>query len=408
MSNWNKETRIDLLIKLMLFPILPFFASVYSLVRINTRSSYLIFFTSSLLFALSFTLDDNLTEGLDSYHYRKEFYKHSYMSLYDFKLSFIDYLQGINPDLKDFYFNTVSFITSRFTDNYHILFVILAIPFSYFALRSLRFLTSQESYKFGLIPLILTYLFTINQIFNINGARFWTAAWIAVYCLLQIYVNKNKRYYILALFLPIIHGSFFLFLLLLLIMKVSENKYFLWKMLFFSSGVIAAFSNILLQSSATLLESYLPATVKNYIDNYTAAENLERVESITFIPWLFNNLVLIYVFIVVYLFINNSKSIIDNPRTKNLYIPLLVLVTYSLSFSTIPSVGGRYLTLTYPLIAYIWLETFKEDKYKIVIYLLPFVFFLQIYIQFSNYLVVFEPTNLLLSPSYLIYKYIIV
>lgn len=408
MSNWNKETRIDLLIKLVLLPILPFFASVYSLLRINTRSSYLIIFISSLLFALSFTSDNNLSEGFDAYHYRNEFYTHSYMSLYEFKLSFIDYIEGLDPNKKDFYFDTLSFLTSRVTDNYHVLFVVIAIPFSYFALKSLRFLTSQKSYKFGLISLILTYLFTINQIFNINGARFWTTAWVAVYCLLQIYVSKNRRYYLLVLFLPIMHGSFFLFLILILIADLTKNRHTLWKALFFLSAVIAGFSSLLIQYSSTVLDAYLPSVVKTYIDNYTSVENLERAELISFLPNFFNNLIKMYIFIVIYLFIKNSKIIMANPRTRDLYLFLLVLATFSFSFSTIPSLGGRYLNLAYPLIAYIWLETFKNDKYKIVIYALPFIFSLQIYLQFFNYIAVFEPINLLLSPFYLIYKYIII
>src|SRR5690606_20800874 len=95
-----------------------------------------------------------------------------------------------------------------------------------------------------------------------------------------------------------------------------------------------------------------------------------------------------------------------NPKTKNLFSFLLVWMTFVNFTMPIPSLGGRFMLLSYPIIAYIWLVNFKDVKYKKVLYVMPFVFLMSFYGQLRLYSLILEPIFYFSSPFYLIYKYL--
>ena len=97
----------------------------------------------------------------------------------------------------------------------------------------------------------------------------------------------------------------------------------------------------------------------------------------------------------------------SNSKTKNLYLFLLVWMTFVNFTFSIPSLGYRYMYISYPIIAYIWLMNFKDVKYNNIIYFVPFVFFMHLYNLIGHYLTVLEPYFFYSSPFYLIYKYLI-
>ena len=60
-NTWLKEDSMDIVIKIMTFMISPFISFLYSLKRINTRSSFVVFFLFALIYGLCFTvIADNL------------------------------------------------------------------------------------------------------------------------------------------------------------------------------------------------------------------------------------------------------------------------------------------------------------------------------------------------------------
>lgn len=194
MTTWPKENNSDKALKIILFLISPFIAFLYSLRTIKTKSSYVVFFLFCVFFGLSFSVSAGKDEHnrADGASYREKFELYKYVSDSEFYNRFNEYFT-FEEGAKDYYFDTVAFYVSRVTDNYHIMFMVFAIVFAYFGLKSLRFLTSEPKFDASLSCLILVYLFMINQIFNINGVRFWTAAWIGVYCIFQIFRNGNKK-----------------------------------------------------------------------------------------------------------------------------------------------------------------------------------------------------------------------
>src|SRR5690554_2096184 len=262
MANWLIEDKKEKAFKGILFILNPLLSVFYSFKRINTRSSYVVFFLFALLFGLSFTVQSGKTEDLkiDGATYREKFDQYQTYSEVLFYNRLQEYLEFDEGD-KDFYFDIIAFSVSKWTDNYHYLFLIFAAVFAYFALKSLRFLTAEPNFTTSISCLILVFLFMNNQIFNINGVRFWTAAWIAVYSIFQVFRNGNKHYVWLALFTPFIHGSFFIFFVILVFaffLKKMNHK--LWVILFLISLLASNFSIEIIRGVIDSLPSFLSRT----------------------------------------------------------------------------------------------------------------------------------------------------
>lgn len=407
MNIWLKEKKQDVILKILLFFISPFIAFLYSLRSIKTKSSYLIFFFTAVFFGMAFSVvsGKDLSEGgIDGQAYRAYFEEYKYVSNIDFNEGFISFL-SFDEGRKDYYFNTIAFYISRITDNYHIMFMSVAIIFSYFALKSFKFLTQEEKFDTSIVSYILSYLFLYNQIFNINGIRFWTAAWIAVYCIFQIYRNGNKKYFFLALLTPYFHGSYWIFLGVLVVAYFFKKFERFWIGLFFASF----FASTLAIEFIQYFESYLPGFLSKLALLYTSEEVLAKTWSgFGWIQVVFKNVVLFYLTAMVFLFIKHSEEIKKERKTKDLYLFLLVWVSVFNFLMLVPSLGDRFIQLSYPIISYIWLVSFKDYRYKSFILFLPIAFIWSILVYILYYREVLTPGFYISSPFYLIYKYIIV
>lgn len=404
--NWPKENNTDKALKIILFLISPFIAFLYSLRTIKTKSSYTVFFLFCVFFGLSFSVplgksEENRADGAS---YREKFELYKYVSDSEFYKRFNEYFT-FEEGAKDYYFDTVAFYVSRVTDNYHIMFMVFAIVFAYFGLKSLRFLTSEPKFDASLSCLILVYLFMINQIFNINGVRFWTAAWIGVYCIFQIFRNGNKKYFLLALCTPFFHGAFWVYILVITFAYFSKWIQKVWVVLFFISFLVSNISVELVRGIIDSLPSFIAGMAQSYTDEGYIEERAAAGSGFYWVAEFFRFAVRVYMNYLVWLFIKNSNRITANPKTKALFAFLLIWMTFVNFTMSIPSLGGRYMYLAYPIIAYIWLVNFKGVKYQKVLHAMPFVFLFSFYTQFLLYKNVLDFTFYFSSPFYLIYKY---
>lgn len=404
---WTKEERSDIIAKVILFFISPFFAALYSIRRMNTRSSYIMFFLFAVFFGMAFSVPSGKTNDfmLDGAFYRNEFDRFLKGGEALFLLKWVRFI-NFEVGNKDIWFDSVVYSITRFSDNYHIMFLIFAVIFAFFALKSLRFLTSEQAYNFSAQTLLLVFLFMINQIFNINGVRFWTAAWVAVYSIFQIYKNGNKKFILLALVTPLIHGSYWIFLGILLIAFLLMNFRKTCIFLFFISFVISGFAVGVIQSNIDLL----PEAFSKSAEAYSSTKYIKSQSEGSGFYWvsvLFSNLQYLYINIMVVLLIFNWKKMIFDVRTKNLFVFLLIWMSFSNFSMPVPSFGVRFIVLAYPLIAYLWLIHFKGKKYQEFLFFLPVVFLMWFYDFIRQIFATIDVGFYFSSPFYLIYKYII-
>lgn len=116
-----------------------------------------------------------------------------------------------------------------------------------------------------------------------------------------------------------------------------------------------------------------------------------------------------YILTAVCLLIKNRKTVLSDIRTKGLYLASLVWLSFCNFGMSIPSLGRRYILLSYPMIAYLMLVTFKGSKYKYFIYAMPFIFIHDLLYNIpSIYKQVLDFGFFYSSPFYLIYKYILI
>lgn len=400
---WRPEGKNQIGLKVLMFLFSPVLGLCYSLKSLGTKSTHIIIFLFCLCFGLAFTVSNVRTEGsIDGITYRAEFEDYQYKSLESFQSDFSDYLSFASGE-QDFYCNSLSFLISRFTSNYHIFFLFAALIFSYFQLRSLRFFTSNKNFANNLFCFILFSLFIWNQIFNINGVRFWTAAWIAVYSCFQLFVNHNKRYLLLAILTPFVHGSYFIFLIALLIYFLTGRFEKFWKIFFWLSFIISTF---ILQFLTDDVLNLLPSVFARKAEFYTDSQYLEERSAGTgfwFVDKFFSTLSYIYINFIAVLLIyrNKNKPTVDNDK----YLLRFLVVWLSLSniLMPIPSVGGRFIQLAYPMIAYLWLSYFSDKIYKRFIYALPFIWFMNIFHMIQLYAGVLDWSFYILTPLYQVF-----
>lgn len=402
----------DSIVKYAMFLFNPIIGFVVSLKNINTKSSYLVFFLFSILFGISFVVPSGraiarATDGYtgDGVVYREKFEKISTYKISEFQKLVNDYLAFDEGD-KDFYVLATSFLVSRFSTNYHWVFGIYAIVFAYFLLKSLRFLTEEDNFKNSFYCFLMAVMFVMsNPIFNINGVRFWTAAWIGVYSLFHIFRNNNKRYLILASITPLIHVSFFVYLFVLMIALLFRKYNRFWFTLFVISFFVSEISFLILES----VESYFPEFISRTIRLYTDTEVMAlKEESKVWYADVFSFLPRLIVNLIVVLYYRNRKFILENPKTSNLYLFLIVWMTFVNFTTAVPSLGGRFFQLAIPIIVYIWLMTFNSKKYSywIKAYFLAFA---PSYIYIFR--LIFKVTEIefyVTNPFYLIYNYLII
>jgi hypothetical protein len=71
MAIWQKENNHDKTIKIILFVFFPFLSFFYSLKRLNTKSSFVVFYLFAILFGMAFTVPISPTAeiGIDGIFY---------------------------------------------------------------------------------------------------------------------------------------------------------------------------------------------------------------------------------------------------------------------------------------------------------------------------------------------------
>lgn len=371
-----KENNTAKAIKIILLLFNPIIALIYSFKSLNTKSSYFIIFIFCILYGFAFT--PNLDSGLDSSYYFNFFNDYLNKSFLDFKNDFDKFL-AYEGDSKDFYLNVITYLTTLYTGNYHFLFASFAFVFSIFYLKSFQFLTFQKSYTNNLFCFFLATIFTLsNSIFNINGVRFWTAAWISIYLILQYTLNRNYYYILFIFLLPFVHGSYWIIVGLVLLSLFMKNSKVLI-ILFFISFVL---SNILL-SLVNNISDYLPGTMARYINTYTNYDYVNEVNNNKLnASWFIKPFLLIkniYPNVLIYCLITIKDKILLSNYKKIFLFTLILAIFVNLTVS-VPSVGVRYQMFLYPLITIIWLYFFKYlKKYNWLIYIYPLLFLLDIY-----------------------------
>lgn len=405
---WSKENKYDLSFKFVLFGITPFLGFIYSIVRLNTRSSYVVFFLTGIFFGMAFSV--GYGESIDASRHREYFER-------DFFIGWSEYLSRVagffsfDGSVKDLFRDFISFSVSRFTSNYHWYFLTIAAIFGFFSLKSLRYLTSCRGYKLSIYCLLVTFVFLNLSIFNINGVRFGTAAWVATFVIFRVFVSGYNRYLPFILLAPLIHISFFV------VVAIVFVAFFYLRFLGFRGGdkplyVIYILSSIFSIFSVSILqglEDLLPPVFGRLIASYTAQDYVQEINDInaTMTGFYFKVAKYFFVNFLILILVVNRGFVLNDFRASRIFYFLIILMCFVNAFSFVPSLGDRFFLFGFPFLAFLWAYVFGFSKYNILIFLIPLVFFRDIYIDINRFGEVLSISDLYSSPIFLVYKYLV-
>jgi len=389
--------------KYLILLIWPFGAFLFSLTDITSKSSRVIFFIFCLLFGLSF-IPKNQTA--DSYSYYLEFIQNGNLTLNNLKNIYLDYF-SFDGSQRDLYSITMVFIVTRFSDNYHLLFFAYSLIFTYFYISAFGFMLKDNYFRQTIVCLLLAFLFTFsNPVFNINGVRFWTAAWIAVYGIFKIVVDKNYKYYLLFAIIPLIHISFFslVFVLVAVLLLIRYEK--MWIIIFFISFFSGMFVQELLINYLDVFPKMFQYTINEYASNIALMEKTKISEKLPLYAIILNRLPFYYLNLLVGILIIYRKKLDLSDSGKNVFIMTLILFSFVNFIYYIPSLGDRYLALTIPFLTILWLRICNDKKIKWLVYAIPLVYSYSLLHWLRNMISVSEPYLYLASLPHIIIKYL--
>ena len=410
MRAWQTEKKADTGRKIILWLFLPLLSLFTSLKSINTKSSFVIMFLVSLQVGLCMSMRTNRTEGSgDAISYRAEFeYACQNLTEERYINDFYDYFVTQDSYDKDFYDNTLIYIVSRFTDNYHIFFLFAAILPAIFMLKYLKYYVLDENFQVTILSIIPIIWFLLGQNNAVAGVRYYTASWVSLYAMYKVFHDKQPVYLLLSFAASLIHVSLISMFIVSVIGLFTRKYERLWRIAFFLSLIYGSLSLVFISD----IRDFLPPALSYVLDFYTSDEELNKEArgSGFYLVGNFFQTVIPYILMgIVSLFMLKRETIKSNKNTKDLYLILIIVATYVNFFLSVPNMGSRVMGRTeLPLICYIWMSNSRSLKqYRWILWTFLFFMIFVIKQQIDQYYSYMQLDFFVASPILLLFKYAI-
>jgi len=357
--------------KIGLFLINPFLSAIVSLKNIRDGFSHKILYAWFVVFGIGFCA---VNESADSFRYVENFKIECHYTWDRYVYEIKDWL-SLEGSVGDVYTLTVNYLIGHFTENYHWTFFLYAIVFGFFYIKSLKiFLKYSKNNDWLFYALLFLFCYS-NPIFNINGVRFWTSAWIGVFVGLKLFVENEYKYLPLLLLMPIIHGSSVIWIGIMGVAWLTRYLQNIWIALYIASSFVSAVSYLHILDN---FSDMLPQFMQNKIWSYTQSDSaIERMKGISKEPTYSVFLMALpgyFGIVLCYLFIFNRKKINITYYKKNLLTVFLSLSAITNFFSSIPSFK-RFASMVIPFMVIVWIQNIDVlKKYSYIFYLVPLIY----------------------------------
>ena len=337
-------------LSLPLFIFWPFGAFVLSLFNLKSKSSALVFILFCTVFGYSFSFEFT---SADSYRIALVFNNYSFSSL---GAVFEAYRAGF---LTDLYINLMYGITKSNSNNPKVLYAYFGFVFGLFSYLSVRLLLKEKGKKNSLLWGVIVFIFFItNTITNVNGARFFTAAWVFFYSVMNLFFFGKKRWLLGVLITPLIHFSYLAVLIPIVLFYIfkrfmySNGETYRWVFIMFTASF---FISMLLETNSFSIgfltdSSLLSGSLTRKLSYYNSAELSETIENrsgslFLVVSKYFGYIKKIYYFILLLVIYRIIKKLELPPNNLN---KLLAFTLFFLSFGYLISVfpsAGRFINI---------------------------------------------------------------
>ncbi len=367
----------------MLFILMPLLSYILALKSFKNKWAKNIVWGFAAYFGYAMQITNNFTGDASAYKERFLSYHAAHTSLKDLFDTFF-----VNSNHIEVVSDFISVIVSKYTSDYHYLFLSYGIFFGYFFSRNIDYIHKKNDGLQRTGSLIITIALSfVVPIWNINGFDFWTASQVFVYGILPlIYEGSPKRLFFILL-TPLIHFSYYLIILLsvsfLFVKKFSKSVVIFF---LFSFLIVGISPNQFVDIASNYLPSFIFSRASMYLN---ASSKASTGGNIIFVADLAYKLILSAVF---YLCYQQNQEFIKGQK----YLHRFFIYTFFLSglfniLNVIPSVG-RFISVTQ---IFMWMclffllnnRDFRNSK-QISLYIGRIKFFLLIFwsLQIMRYL----------------------
>lgn len=271
-------------------------------------------------------------------------------------------------DTNDVFCSTLQYVVSRFTENGHVFFFVLAVIYGFFYSRNIWYILNRISdQRIRWLWVMVAVFFLVCPIWNINGVRMWTALHVFVYGAMPYLLEGKKKPLVWSAASILIHHSFIFPIALLTLFftigrRIPSNSRIIT--VFFAFYIVTlTVKNLDLGALNTALQVYLPSFYSDRIDGYVNSDvlgrNLERLAQNSWhvaffneVHYWINQILVVFTYII---FKRNSKKL-------SWLLPLfsfsLLIYGFSNILACVPS-GARYITISQMFMVATFLLTFR-------------------------------------------------
>jgi hypothetical protein len=307
-----------------LFIIWPFMAFVTALLNYRQKEAKRIVYLFLIYYGLTFVVAQT---GMDSYEYVRRFQHNAALPFSDFfKIVGGLYSSDTSVDIVEPF---ISFVVSRFTNNYRFLFAAYAALFGFFYLKSVNFLYNRYQEKPGMNSLIfMVFFITIIPITSINAPRMWTAAWIFFFGAYHVILYRDARFFLVTFGACFMHWSYLLVNIVLVIYYFVGNRNYIYFPIVILSfilpnSLIPLFNWASGNSGAALQLRYSGYSSEDY--NVAVMQDLKQTR------WfvnLSNDIIFYYLLLVLVIIYLTQKDLMNAKTEKNLFSFLLLFLIF--------------------------------------------------------------------------------
>lgn len=323
---------------LILFIIWPFLGLLAACGQFQNRKTRFICVLFGALFGYTFVVGN---ESIDANRIVEEF--NSYCN------GAIDWEQWMEITLLErgtqLIIPLVTSAVSLFSDDYHVLFAIYGMFFSYFMTKTVGLLYDCNKNNSTMLKLLLViFLLSLNFIFNINGIRMWLAMWVACYSLLAYWNGTftRKQSYLLLALCMFIHWSFlFVFLLFVFYENFNIKKEPMLYILILLSFALRPFFAVAVQN-LPLLGGFYEDKVMGYTSEEANERVMEKQQNASFLYGIYRIFFSPAVLLLL-LFVRRKVNLQNSNVLKCIYCLSLIVYAISNAGADVLSVGRFFI-----------------------------------------------------------------
>lgn len=365
------------LIALILFPLTPFISFLISCFNIRNRLNSFVFILFFALFGYCHTFEDVRADSYRKYLLFNNYSEQEYIDIYQ---------EYVNGETKDVYEDILFNIVKSFSDNPHIMMMIVGVFGGFFYLLVVKRFVRDLKINYTL-PIIILLIFMIieSNISLMGGIRNFSAFPLFMYSLIRVLIDNKKIWIVGVLLTPLIHFGYLIAVIAVLVIWIVKIPQSILHYL----AIIACALSLFLETSSygniigQVMLGFENEAIENRIDSYNDEyKEAHFNQSLTTKLTRVNNKIGACFIILLLIYIKNKKYVLRMTEYDNkLYTLLLFFTAFAYSLISFSVVGQRFVYITMVLLYMFLLNMYQKNRNTSItkfIYFMPFVFIIHI------------------------------